>query len=89
VYYSALPERQVDVQLAHDLIAAFLVARQAPPALLAREIVEALDKFDALLLDEVEKAIRARRNAVPISESSPEQFYTSATLSEVLPLGTA
>ena len=89
VYSTALSETQVDAQYAHDLIAAFLLARQAPSSMLARELVNAIDNYNAILLDEVEKEIRIRRNAALLSEASAERFATSAALVDMLPLGNA
>ncbi len=65
VYYPAMTGRQLEAQLARDLITAFLACGSKSTVMLAAALVDSLAAYDANLLDEVAAEIRARRWIAP------------------------
>lgn len=66
IYYPVMTLLQLETQVAHDLITAFLIFGQGNTDLLAIALVDAISAQDASLLDEVEEEIRIRRLNYPI-----------------------
>ncbi len=61
MYYPVMTAPQLAMQIARDLITAFMTFRQDSADLLAIALVDAICAHDAVLLDEVEEEIRIRR----------------------------
>ena len=61
VYHPVMSTPQLETQVAHDLITAFLTCQAGSAGLLASTLVDAVEAYNAKLLDDVEKEILARR----------------------------
>jgi predicted transcriptional regulator len=81
IYHPVMSTPQLETQVAHDLIAAFLACRQGPAGFMASALVDAVEAYNAALLEDVEKEILARRcNAIPGTQGilNVPQSYSAA-----------
>lgn len=61
LYFSAIDFSDLEAQVARDLIVTLLTRRKMSSKLLAATLLDAANKFDAVLVDELEGQIRTRR----------------------------
>jgi len=87
VYCPVLTVRQLETQVARDLITAFLACWQDSPGLLASALVDAVGAYNATLLDTVADEIRIRRLLRLKSDSKSRRFPESQRAAYAWPLG--
>ncbi len=87
LYSPVLTARQLETQVARDLITAFLGCWQDSPGLLASALVDAVGAYNTALLDKVAEEIRNRRLLQLRDLSRRSRFPESQREAYAWPLG--